>query len=223
MKFYRYFLTVLSVLFFSLGSTCQNGPVAPKSILSWNQVTPVGVAYNCVYRGSTTGVYTLPALWCSTNIPITAASEVSTTITFISSLNPWVGSSVVVSGMTPSGYNGTFTVVTSSSTQFTVTGTSGLAVATVFGVVTGPTNNYTDLSVVRGTTYHYAVTAFGQTESGYSNDAVAAIPTAPASPVLNTPTETKLNELPLPPVKDKNTPTLAAKVVWYAPYGGEKP
>jgi hypothetical protein len=51
---------------------------------------------------------------------------------------------------------------------------------------TTPITTYTDTTVTRGTTYNYAVTAkVGATEGGYSNNAAAAVPLAPAPPVLN--------------------------------------
>jgi fibronectin type 3 domain-containing protein len=62
---------------------------------------------------------------------------------------------------------------------------------------TTPITTYTDITVTRGTTYHYAVTAkAGTTESGYSNDASATVPTAPGAPVLGLPTESKLKNDP---------------------------
>ena len=73
---------------------------------------------------------------------------------------------------------------------------------------TSPITTYTDTTVVRGTTYHYAVTAkYGTTtESGYSNDATAAVPTYPA-PTLGAPTETKLE-------KSHESMVLAAAIRW---------
>lgn len=73
-----------------------------------------------------------------------------------------------------------------------------------------PVTSFTDQTVVRGTTYHYAVTAqVGKTEGGYSNDAVATVPQSPAPPSLNLPTETKMlpNALPI-------TADLVANVQW---------
>lgn len=46
-----------------------------------------------------------------------------------------------------------------------------------------PIITYTDTTVVRGQSYHYAVTAgIDGTEGAYSNDVIAAIPLAPAAP-----------------------------------------
>ncbi len=59
---------------------------------------------------------------------------------------------------------------------------------------TAPITSYTDTTVVRGSAYHYAVTAqVGTEESAYSNDAAAAVP-AINPPTLGTPKETKLTE-----------------------------
>lgn len=64
---------------------------------------------------------------------------------------------------------------------------------------TAPITTYTDLTVQRSTTYHYAVTAqIGLVEGPYSNDAVAAIPAAPAAPTVNPPQVTKLEPGPAP-------------------------
>lgn len=70
-----------------------------------------------------------------------------------------------------------------------------------------PITAYTDNTVTRGTTFHYAVTAKkASTEGGYSNDVTAAIPLAPAAPALD------------PPLAAKNRKQgefdLKAKVIW---------
>ena len=46
------------------------------------------------------------------------------------------GETVVIAGMTPSGYNGTFTILSASSTQFTYAMATSLAGGTVFGTAT---------------------------------------------------------------------------------------
>jgi cellulose 1,4-beta-cellobiosidase len=55
---------------------------------------------------------------------------------------------------------------------------------------------YTDTTVTRGTTYHYAVTAqVGSQESAYSNDATAVVPATITPPTVQTPpVETKLDD-----------------------------
>jgi hypothetical protein len=76
---------------------------------------------------------------------------------------------------------------------------------------TKPIITYTDTSVTRGTTYHYAITAqVGSTESAYSNDATAAVPLAPSAPVLGTPVETRLRK----PMVGEKAPILTAKVIY---------
>jgi fibronectin type 3 domain-containing protein len=75
---------------------------------------------------------------------------------------------------------------------------------------TAPITSYTDTTVARGTSYHYAVTAKNSTtEGGYSNDVLAAVPTAPAAPDLNTPTEALRH--------DPQGFELRAKVLWIRP------
>ena len=60
-------------------------------------------------------------------------------MTFICILNPAVGSTVTVSGVTPSGYNGRWYVLTSSPTSFTAWNmNTGLGVGTVFGTAAVP-------------------------------------------------------------------------------------
>lgn len=55
-------------LMFTLMYSChaQNGPTSPSVQLNWTQSTTPGVTANCVYRGTATKVYTMPALFCST-------------------------------------------------------------------------------------------------------------------------------------------------------------
>jgi hypothetical protein len=65
---------------------------------------------------------------------ITAIGEASNTVTVTSTLNPGAGNTVVITGVVPAGYNGAFTVVSSSSTQFTYTDSTGsLGTATNLG------------------------------------------------------------------------------------------
>jgi hypothetical protein len=69
---------------------------------------------------------------------ITSASETGPgVVTITSTLSPTVGDRVVVSGVTPGGYNGTFTVTDVPAVGvFTYNDTANLAVATRFGTVT---------------------------------------------------------------------------------------
>jgi fibronectin type 3 domain-containing protein len=74
-----------------------------------------------------------------------------------------------------------------------------------------PITTYTDTTVLRGTTYHYAVTAqIASVEGNFSNDAVAPVPSAPNAPTVLTPAV--ITEIP---GKD---PILNARVVWSNPH-----
>lgn len=64
---------------------------------------------------------------------ITGASWSGSVATFTVNNSFVPGQIVVVGGMTPSGYNGVYTVVTASSTQFTAVLASNPGTATVFG------------------------------------------------------------------------------------------
>ena len=68
----------LPILFFAMMFSCQaqNGPTQPSVLLTWTQSATPGVTANCVYRGTTAGVYALPAIFCST-APITSYKDTS--------------------------------------------------------------------------------------------------------------------------------------------------
>ena len=74
------------------------------------------------------------------SITITSASWAASvaTIGINSQITIPVGTSVVVAGMTPSGYNGTYTVTVSSAGSFKYALASNPGTATVFGTVTSP-------------------------------------------------------------------------------------
>jgi hypothetical protein len=80
-----------------------------------------------------------------TQTAVTGASESGATVTIVSNLNPVLGANVFVSGITPAGYNGTFTVTSPTSgnaTQFSFSTAPGLTAGTVFGsVVVVPCTN----------------------------------------------------------------------------------
>ncbi len=70
----------------------------------------------------------------ATATTVSAASEASTTVTLTMSSNTgfFAGQAITVTGITPAGYDGTFTVATTSgTTKITYTDTSGLATGTV--------------------------------------------------------------------------------------------
>lgn len=96
------------------------------------------IAVSCA-APSATSCSTPPSWWTSTSI--TAASESGTTVTITSTLNPGITGVAVITGMTPTEYNGTWIVTASSPTSFQYTNTaSGLGAATGFGTVTGGQN-----------------------------------------------------------------------------------
>jgi hypothetical protein len=70
-RFTQSLLVAVFVTFTTAYSCSQNGPTAPSVILTWVQSTTPGVTANCVYRGTVTGVYTMPALFCSTTATTT--------------------------------------------------------------------------------------------------------------------------------------------------------
>lgn len=73
--------SVLPFALLLLAAACnaQNGPTAASTVtLSWTQSTAPGVTHNCVYRGNSAGVYTLPALFCS-DTPVTTYTDTSVT------------------------------------------------------------------------------------------------------------------------------------------------
>ena len=75
----------------------------------------------------------------STSASITGISEASTTVTVTSTLNPGTGTdNVLIQGSSVSGYNGTWSVTSSTSSQFQFTAPSGIATcSTTCGTASG--------------------------------------------------------------------------------------
>ena len=76
---------IASIALFSCFACAQNGPTKHQVTLTFTQgVPPAGstIAYNCLYRGTATGVYTIPGT-CST-APVTTLtdSSVSSGVTY---------------------------------------------------------------------------------------------------------------------------------------------
>lgn len=70
---------------------------------------------------------------------ITASTESGNTVTITSTLNPPIGSTVTIAGVTPAGYNGNFTVLTTAAGSFTYYNfTTGLGAGTIFGTAKIP-------------------------------------------------------------------------------------
>lgn len=68
--------TIVTVLALAFSCNAQNGPTQPSVTLTWTQSTGSTnpISKNCVYRGTATGVYSLPALFCSTS-PVTTYKD----------------------------------------------------------------------------------------------------------------------------------------------------
>jgi hypothetical protein len=82
---------------------------------------------------------------------ITASSESGNTATITSTLNPPVGSTVTIAGVTPAGYNGSYVVQTTSASTFTVyLPVTGLGAGSVFGTAQIPLQVDGDVYVVLG-------------------------------------------------------------------------
>jgi hypothetical protein len=102
------------------------------------------------FSSATTYTTTAPAATA-----ITATSESVNTVTVTSTLNPPVGSDVIITGVTPAGYNTSATnkcyVVTTAGANFTcLNGTSGLGAGSVFGTAAVPTQKNQDVYVILG-------------------------------------------------------------------------
>jgi hypothetical protein len=85
----------------------------------------------------------------TTQTPITAATWSAGTATITANNNLVPGNPVTISGMTPAGYNGTYVVVTATSTSFTYALANDPGGAgTAFGTATGPSVPYNPEDVV---------------------------------------------------------------------------
>ena len=81
------------------------------------------VGFNNIYSGTT-----------GSSFPITTASESGTTVTINTPPNTFAtGSYVVIAGISPAGYNGTFQITVIDSAHFTYQDVSGLGAATTTG------------------------------------------------------------------------------------------
>jgi hypothetical protein len=80
---------------------------------------------------------------------IAAVSETGTTVTITTSQPSGfvTGENVIIAGMTPSGYNGTFAITVVDSTHFTYTAAASLGTATAFGTATLAPTETTELKL----------------------------------------------------------------------------
>lgn len=99
-----------------------------------------GTVIGTLFQGNGASLTNLNSTVLNTTITTTAASGTGSvvTLTYVSPgfIPFYAGQSITVSGVTPTGYNGTFTVVTASTTQVTFNHTATGA-QTVAGTVTG--------------------------------------------------------------------------------------
>lgn len=121
----------------------QDG-IHPTQGADTNIIAPLASrAFNSVFGNqdfSSGNTYTTGAAAATA---ITATSEASATVTVTSTLNPPVGSCVIIAGVTPSGYNsdadGCWLVLTTGGASFTYLNyTTGLGAGTIFGTATVP-------------------------------------------------------------------------------------
>lgn len=93
---------------------------------------------------------------------ITAATSTSSNFTITAPGHSFVGSdSITISGMTPSGYNGTFTVASVAGDDITVTSTLNPGTGTVFGTVRKANPQATAITAVSSDWDYFTITAPG--------------------------------------------------------------
>ena len=115
-------------------------PIRPTPILPSSAEPGRTAGINTMYLTDNGTSYTNGEItkWSLNVQSITSIAESgsTTTATTSSALGLVVGETVTIAGVTPSGYNGTFTVTAVSGNTFSFTATSGLGTATAFGTAT---------------------------------------------------------------------------------------
>jgi FG-GAP-like repeat len=102
-------------------------------------IQSTGSGYKAIIKKNVHGVWTVlssvavPNAVSAVPISITGASWNAGIVTITAANDFTAGQSVVISGMTPTGYNGTFTILTATSSSFTYARTKNPGTATVFG------------------------------------------------------------------------------------------
>src|SRR5204863_1676735 len=118
----------------SVSTTYFQDGIHPTHFGGTNDVTPIFQrAINRLYGNTSWTSATTYTSGAAAATAITAASESTNTVTITSTLNPPVGSTVTIAGVTPSGYNGSYTVLTTGASSVTYFNVSGLGASTVFG------------------------------------------------------------------------------------------
>jgi len=151
-------------------SNCfQGDAIHPNQACQYNDLAPMaqrGIAskLGCLnFTCATTYAAGAPAATA-----VTATSEATNTMTFTTTLNPPVGSSVVCAGITPAGYNSPYSgwyVLTTSGTNFTAyNNTTGLGAGSVFGTCSVPQEKDTDIyAILNNTGNHSLESCVGRT------------------------------------------------------------
>jgi hypothetical protein len=105
-----------------------------------------GFADNDIVTYSNGGGTSIAGITQNSAVTITAITSTASNFTVTTNSSSWsVGEGVVISGVTPSAYNGSWTIATTNgSTQFTVTSTANPGTGSAFGSVTK--GYYIDLS-----------------------------------------------------------------------------
>jgi lysophospholipase L1-like esterase len=135
------------------GGSCFQDGIHPTQGCSTNYLVPViQRTMNSLYACQNFSCATTYASGAPAGTADTAESESGNTLTFTSTLNPGVGSTVVCTGATPAGYNsptGGWLVLTSSGSNFTAySDTSGLGAGTVHATCSVPQEKDTDGVVI---------------------------------------------------------------------------
>lgn len=134
--------------------------------------TRIGREINAIFGNTDWSSATTLTATSTAATTITAATEATNTVTLTMGANPWaVGQCVIVTGVTPAGYNSAanqcFLVLTSTATQLTYFDpTSGLGAGSVFGTVQAPQELDQDVyEILGGTTAnnHILQTCLGRT------------------------------------------------------------
>lgn len=118
--------TAFSMASFSIGNTNQigSGLIVTDGAISATSSTLTCATSTPFNSGMTTQATITAASWSGNVVTITANNS------FVS------GQSVLIAGMTPSGYNGIYTITSATSTQFTYALTTNPGTSSVFGTAT---------------------------------------------------------------------------------------
>jgi hypothetical protein len=108
-----------------------------------NAVNPPTVIAATTLGGASWNVSNFTATFTTPIANISAASEAGTTVTITTSAahNLTTGQRVVIAGISPSGYDGTFTITVTDATHFTYAAASGLGTATLNNATATPVMN----------------------------------------------------------------------------------